>query len=623
MYRIIHYIFLLLGMQISGLPTRKKERIVFTALCLVLFIYLCLRAFYVPVVHDEASTFFIYIRTFDFIPGYAYLDAANHILNSFLESVAYHLLGSHPFVLRLPNLLGFWLFAYAVFKIGNFIRLNYCRWGFWLTLLFATFLIEFFAISRGYGLAMSFMLLTIYYFFKYQTTSSLSRLIPFMLAAGLMILANLSFFYLYLLLLIWTGVILSHKLVKRAGETPIQWIFFFVLGLLPAGLAIAYGLRLRQYGKLYLGSLDGFWEVTIESLNTYFFYNDMYVFKMLIVGLGIFSLVASAYFVLRKYKDWLYSNSIVFSWLLLGSLIIIVLQAKLMKVNYPEDRAGIYLYLLWAGSLFFALDELYKLWSWKWIKVVSCLSLFFPIGFFFHINLGYTQLWRGTTLNPVVFRKVTQNKAAPSTLSAYHISKSIWAFYNMRSGVHPTQPITTLGYPLPYTHFILLRPQEYPEFEFADHYRQVFYDQYSGQRLYERTRKLSGELIEQSIPGESPETDVIYYNLLNRDSLLINPYAVDIALKLKYEDPLFLGNITAQRFVDDAMVAASTYSISRNNAKVENGVLEIQVRLFLTAIDKLQPNRLVVYIYNKRRQKYHVLSSSAKLYKLPLMDKNK
>jgi len=49
-------------------------------------IYLILRAVFIPLVHDEAATFFHYIHSFDFVPFIAHWDANNHILNSALAS---------------------------------------------------------------------------------------------------------------------------------------------------------------------------------------------------------------------------------------------------------------------------------------------------------------------------------------------------------------------------------------------------------------------------------------------------------------------------------------------------------------------------------------------------------
>jgi hypothetical protein len=123
----------------------------------LVFIYLIFRALYVPLVHDEAATFFHYIVSENFIPPEAHWDANNHILNSALTYLSYSLFGSSELSLRIPNLLTFIIYVVYTFKISKIISNKLLRWVFLISLILAHNFIEFFALTRGYGMSMEFL----------------------------------------------------------------------------------------------------------------------------------------------------------------------------------------------------------------------------------------------------------------------------------------------------------------------------------------------------------------------------------------------------------------------------------------------------------------------------------
>ena len=120
----------------------------------VAFIVIILRAWHIPITHDEASTFFFYVQTGEWRPYVAHAYTNNHVLNSALASLSYRLFGSHPFVLRLPNVLSFILLAWGVYRLCvNHLRSLAGRFCL-LSLTVLTFnLLDFFQLSRGYGLS--------------------------------------------------------------------------------------------------------------------------------------------------------------------------------------------------------------------------------------------------------------------------------------------------------------------------------------------------------------------------------------------------------------------------------------------------------------------------------------
>ena len=90
-----------------------------------LWIYLILRAYYVPFLHDEISTFWFHINTGDFIPFTYRLDSSaanNHVLNTLISWFFYKVFGCAPFVLRLANLMFVPVYCFFAYKIATVLK---------------------------------------------------------------------------------------------------------------------------------------------------------------------------------------------------------------------------------------------------------------------------------------------------------------------------------------------------------------------------------------------------------------------------------------------------------------------------------------------------------------------
>src|SRR5690242_15215461 len=108
-YNHVVFIILFLSLTIVMKEIFSIKNIYFiSAFCL--FVYLILRAAFVPPVHDEGSTFMHYIQRDEWQPFKAHWDANNHILNSFLSAQFFKIFGQGLIPLRLASLLFFPLF---------------------------------------------------------------------------------------------------------------------------------------------------------------------------------------------------------------------------------------------------------------------------------------------------------------------------------------------------------------------------------------------------------------------------------------------------------------------------------------------------------------------------------
>src|ERR1700741_3993387 len=104
-------------MENKTLGSGKYFLPLFAVIALTAFVVVALRSYFVPFNHDEVATFFFYIQTGKYMPFHSHVDANNHVLNSMLGNISFHLFGSHPFSLRIPNLIGMLILILATFRL--------------------------------------------------------------------------------------------------------------------------------------------------------------------------------------------------------------------------------------------------------------------------------------------------------------------------------------------------------------------------------------------------------------------------------------------------------------------------------------------------------------------------
>ena len=132
---------------------------------LACFIYILVRTIQIPVTHDEAGTILNFstqsvwniISYKDPIPN-------NHLLNTLLIKFSTGLFGMNELSCRLPNVLGGVLYLLVSFKLSFLLfRSPVLRLSLLRLMIANPFVIEFFALARGYGLSVGFMLVSIYF----------------------------------------------------------------------------------------------------------------------------------------------------------------------------------------------------------------------------------------------------------------------------------------------------------------------------------------------------------------------------------------------------------------------------------------------------------------------------
>lgn len=356
-----------------------KERIGLYSGFLLLWIYLIIRSHTVFLIMDEVVTKWSYMVEWNPLPYMGHIDANNHFLNSFLGGLFYRIFQSDaPWVIRLPSILAFPLFYWSLVRFVPFFKQKISFYGFLTTLALSAFIIEYFALARGYGLSIALFMagfqFLLYYFQGRKSSDFFGVLICFVLACY----SNMSLVPLILLVLVYLSVhICVHKNFSK--------LIFVSIALLPILYAIQYSFHLKEIGKLYYGGENGFFTDTVHSLTQYLWNLGSPILdgflSILFVGLML-----TATKVFLKEKN-IFSAPLVIYVFVAASVANILAQHYILGVKFPEDRAAIYLPLLFLTALFFTLD----FWKLKWVStglVVIALA-----GFYYDFNFEKSKFF--------------------------------------------------------------------------------------------------------------------------------------------------------------------------------------------------------------------------------------
>ena len=398
----------------ANVPISRKERFLFLLLASVVLVYVALRAALVPFVHDESASVMWYAERGEFLPYLAHWDANNHVLSSAFGAFLIGALGLPLLAVRTGSVLAFVLYAWAVHRIGARVQDLVLRWCLWAALLLCPFLLDFFSLFRGYGAEMAFLMVAVEGGMAYaeqRRLRDLGLLLGGMLLADLAVLALVP---LWAAVVGATGLGLFLRQRAHALPRPMQaWSVWVLLGALPCAIAVVVAFTMRSLGLLYHGSTEGFLEVTVAPL----FGLVLGVQHNLLYLLTGALLIASTVLLLRaKHK----AGSVVAA-LFWGDVLLRVVMALLLGVNYPEDRAALHLLPLAILLLVFAVDVVQR--ERPVLKWSALLLLALPLRMVATVNFDHTLLWPEQSVPTRFLERIVDMQRAqdrPLVIGAYH-----------------------------------------------------------------------------------------------------------------------------------------------------------------------------------------------------------
>ena len=352
---------------------------------LLVFLYVFSRSVLVGFTHDESLTYTILTGNESQL-----FTANNHWLNTILMKVCSLILGYSEWSLRLPNVLAFLLYAYSIIQILQLLKLHFLT--IWLAIFvffLNPFMLDFFALARGYGLGMGFLTFAFYQGFRFfYLDQKTSNLILFLLSSITCIYANYAFFT-PILALELSFFLLFLKLHLGLWKKMTIAYFIEICLLIPATRNIQY---LSKLNELYAGGENSVFQDTLKSIFHGSYETSWFDFTFL----GIWIYTTIAIFSFFKIK----TNSV--KLIIIWSLILIVIPTVLnltIQMGFAKNRAAQYWILVGGFIAVFTFNEFIQskenqIIRFPFIFVTSALLTINTIVFISHFNLHHSIIWK-------------------------------------------------------------------------------------------------------------------------------------------------------------------------------------------------------------------------------------
>ena len=377
---------------------------------ILLFLYICFRASMLSFTHDEGFTYSKYVHySYSEILQYKTDNIApnNQVLNTFSQKFFSGMFGTSEFVLRLGSILSFALFLITLYTFARHFFQSFALPGF-LVVVLHPYVLDFMVLSRGYGMALTGMLLSILGVVSGISNQFKTKYYLIALASGILaVLANyslLNFFLinsvLFLAFQIFLGLnrghITSHRLI-------ITNIFSFVGSLILLGSLIYAPLKLILERHLLMGGESGFWADTVGSLCHNLAYGMRYqhiweiILKALVITIPLLATLRVST-ILKKESRNSTDTILVFLYLLNAGLVSATLiQHYILGSVFPMDRMAISFVLAFLLLVVITLvshcQENNRLASLFRISLYSITCLF-ALHMLMCSNLSYSLEWK-------------------------------------------------------------------------------------------------------------------------------------------------------------------------------------------------------------------------------------
>jgi hypothetical protein len=380
---------------------------------LLLFAYVALRAARLPITWDEAYNYLEFTRQGVLWPTrLRAMSANNHYLTTWLSLLTTTAFGVSALALRLPTLAAYVLFLYYTARLAAELPSPALRGSAFLVLNLNPYLLDFFSLARGYGIAYGLLAGSVWHLWRYFTVEGRSRHADASLAlAALAVSAHLTMIHFLLLLAVVVGVqstlrtpsgwSLSRRLGYSARAHAPGWIAV-VLVATPALLVIR---QLRDADAFFYGGTTGFWHDTVVGVMRASLYQRPYADRTIEGTLPLSALLGAVVLVvtglaLCRAVQALKSGVAprvralaALAALVTGCAVGSIAQHYLLDVRYLTDRTALYLLLLTMFVAVLLADEAARKGS-RSRYALPMLAALMTVHLFGSLNVTHVLEWK-------------------------------------------------------------------------------------------------------------------------------------------------------------------------------------------------------------------------------------
>jgi hypothetical protein len=369
--------------KVSGDSINKIVNASIVVISALLLLYTGYRAATLSFTIDESISFnvFVPLRFMEII-SYKIASTNHHMLNTLAMKVMSVLFGSSEFSLRFPSLachLFYIIFTYKFVKRN--VSPHLLLAGF-LLLNLNPYLLDFFSLARGYAMAITFTVISLYFLFEYVGNQK-EKYFTFSLGfAMLAILSNFS------LLIYYVSLILVVNLywISLGNAFHFKEIFRKNFSVIISSLLLILILfepirKLIKYKEFYDGGLNGFWSDTVNSLVSATLYEKPYqgtvfIYLMYFVGLiSILLLLSLIYKLLHLKLKALAEKSVIAILILFVPCMVTIIQHYILNSNYLINRMALFFIPIFFINIFFFADQYADKTKFKLISSIPIYSI--------------------------------------------------------------------------------------------------------------------------------------------------------------------------------------------------------------------------------------------------------
>ena len=374
--------------------------------CICILYYVVFKASHTSFTHDESYTYTHYVhQSFMDIISYKTPYTNNHILNTLLTKYSEVVFGNSEISLRLPNILGFIIYSiFSILLLRKFVP-QLVLPGYLLITL-NPHLLDFFALSRGYGLSFAFLVMSVYYLCSYFIYKKNKHLILFNIGAFLAVMSNFSLLNYYVASLITYNIV--SYIISKTNSSNNTFDFFVInkiniVSIIITGAVLYEPLRrISKMNLLDFGGKNSFMKDTVGTAIYSFFY-DMYMspfyetlLKAIILGVVALSIVFIIQNILKKHQSFFITHIplILINLILIAIVIITIMQHVLLGNDYYVHRFALFFYPLFVLNVIFLLN--YFLLSYKVVITSICYlcSVLVVFNIYINHNWVYYKDWK-------------------------------------------------------------------------------------------------------------------------------------------------------------------------------------------------------------------------------------
>jgi hypothetical protein len=378
---------------------------------LITFTGVAIKASFVSFTWDEAASYLHFVQYKIWLPNQThFIDANNHILNTFFMILEDQYFAKSIFSLRIHSLFSFLLYAAAAFSLSKGLLQNKNVLLFMCILILHPYLLDFFSLARGYAMSLAFEMLAIALLFIYIHNSSKFFPLLIMLCSCLATLSNFTLLNFQLAIFAVTNLFAFHLFYKKQWSKQ-KLIAALLPGWILSGiffkLILTYLFKLKENGNLYFGGNDGFWQNTVNSLVHALNYNAVWpqLIKGIFILIFISTFMLTPVWLILKYKnkkEVLWQKILAVFMLLVIIILSTILQHLVFQTPYLMERTSLLflpLILTLVASLLAASKAKITL---------RLVAIFFTIHLILNINFNSVFEWKFNAFNHMAYEFISK-----------------------------------------------------------------------------------------------------------------------------------------------------------------------------------------------------------------------